>query len=301
VTRFALATCLALAACDLSAYSVRLTAPVIARGAAAMERESDLEIARAAAAGQLKTVEGMLETLPRERTLLALAARASLEYGFGFLEDDLEATPDDRAHADDRQALVARATALYDRALDYAVRFADAGGLGLRDALARGDAALDAALARARAGDAIGLTYAGMAIAETVNLNQSDLSRVADLPKAIALLARARALDPRGYHGGASMALGLIHGSQPPARGGRLDEARRYFDEAIAVDHGRYLLARVMMARAYAVAAHDRALFDSTLRAVLDTDPASIPELRLANTLARRRAARYLALAHALF
>ena len=55
---------------------------------------------------------------------------------------------------------------------------------------------------------------------------------------------------------------------------------------------GKFLLAKVMMARRYAVMIQDRELFRSTLVEVLQT-PASIwPEQRLANEIAHRRAHR---------
>jgi len=48
------------------------------------------------------------------------------------------------------------------------------------------------------------------------------------------------------------------------------------------------------MARYYAVVTQDRALFESTLKEVLNTPANVYPEYRLANELAKRRAKRYL-------
>jgi tetratricopeptide (TPR) repeat protein len=286
--------------CNLQRFTANLTAPVIANGSRSFDAEGDIEIARAAAPGQLKTTDGLLETIPDSRILLELLAKGYLQVAFGFLEDDLESLPDS-APAEQRQVLTARATALYDRALGYALRLLDTRHTGFSAAF-RGDLAqLAAAIARTAPADAPALLYGGMATASAVNLNRADPSRAVDLPKAVAMLERARELDPRLWHGGASMVLGIVYGSQPPALGGDPARSKRYFDEAIAVDGGRYLMAPVMLARAYAVAAKDRALFEATLRRVLATDAGVLPEARLANTFARRRALRYLDRAPQLF
>jgi hypothetical protein len=83
--------------------------------------------------------------------------------------------------------------------------------------------------------------------------------------------------------------------------GGDPQKAGALFQEVIGQTKGRYLMAQVLYARYYATVTLDRALYEKTLKQVLAT-PASVwPEQRLANELARRRAARYLALADDLF
>src|SRR5205823_2700626 len=56
--------------------------------------------------------------------------------------------------------------------------------------------------------------------------------------------------------------------------------------------HGKFLLIPGFMARTYAVAAGDRALFRRTLQRVRDTPEDIDPDERLPNLLARRRAVR---------
>ena len=74
--------------------------------------------------------------------------------------------------------------------------------------------------------------------------------------------------------------------------GGDPDAARRYFDEAIKIRDGKYLMTKVMMARFLGVVTQDRSLFDSTLNSVVDAPATIDPDNRLANELAKRRAAR---------
>jgi hypothetical protein len=275
-----------LGACSLKQLSIQTTAKLIEEGGSAMEREPDLEVARAAIPGQIKTLEGLLVAAPTDRRLLALAARGCLEYAFAFLADDVEALTAAGASPEERRAATARATAMYDRAFDYAVRLLETYQPGVRAALARGGSELDAVLARLPAASLPGLTFGGMALASAVELSQLDPARLADLPRARALLARSCGLDPTYHDGSAAMALGVIS-----ARLGDRAGAVRYFGIAIAASEGRYLLPRVMKARILD-GGHPEAL-----EAVLAEPRDLLPRARLANEVARRRAARYLAAA----
>jgi hypothetical protein len=146
-----------------------------------------------------------------------------------------------------------------------------------------------------------GLNWAGLGLASAINLHRDDIERVADLPKAVALLERAHELDRSYYNYNSALSLAVIHSSQAKAVGGDPDRARQLFDEVIQGTGGRYLMAKVLFARYYATVTLDRALFDKTLKEVLATPGSVWPEQRLANELAHRRAARYLAAAEDLF
>jgi len=281
--------------------AVTETAPVIKASLHAYEAETDLEIARAAAPAILKLVEGLLETAPDDRELLETAARGWDEYAFGFLEDDLESTPNDDRHADERQRLVVRASALYDRAFGFAARLLGSLDADLPRALAADPATLEKRLAGLPKDAVPGLLFGGLALASTANLNRSDPSRGVDLPKAIALLERSRALDPTYYFGGAQMVLGIVFCSTPKAAGGDPARGRTRFDEAIAVTRGNYLLPRVMQARACDVRTGDRSHFERALNDALAAPLAEDRHYRLANEIAKRRAGRYLAEAGKLF
>jgi hypothetical protein len=292
---------LSLAACDTRAFSVNLTAPVLYRAAQEFSYESDLTLARQASPAQLKTADGFLPSSPNNRLLLELLARGYLEYVFGLLEDDLESIPDDEAHHEQRVELTARATVLYDRALGYAVRDIATYDKEFPAALKKDTATFEAALKKLPPATAPALLYGGMAYASAINLNRGDIERVAQLPRALAMVHRSYELDKTLYSGGAAMTMGLAAASQPKALGGNPDEAKRYFLEAIGDSAGKFLLAKVLYARFYAVQVQDHALFESTLKEVLATPGDVMPSQRLANELAHRRAARYLKQAEDLF
>jgi tetratricopeptide (TPR) repeat protein len=275
--------------------TVGMTAPVVVIASADFNRENDIELAREASPGQLKTAEGFLAADPENELLLPVVTRGYIEYSFGFLEDDLEGTPDDPQHAAQRDLITARATNLYDRALEYSLRLIGLSDKNFRAAFNKDVASTEAEAKKLDKDDAPALFYAGLALASAINLNRNDVARVVDLPKAIALIKRSYALDPKFYNAGAAMTLGTIYSAQGKAMGGDPDAAKKYFDESMAATGGKYLLAKVIYARFYAVVIQDKALFEKTLKEVLDTPASVFPEFRLANELAKRRAKRYLA------
>jgi tetratricopeptide (TPR) repeat protein len=275
--------------------TVGMTAPVVKIASQAFNAESDPDLAREASPGQLKTAEGFLAADPTNKMLLQVVAQGYIEYAFGFLEDDIEVLPDDPQHSAQRDALAARATGLYDRALEYAIQLLSLEDKHFRDSFNKDVASAESAAKKLDKAQAPGLFFAGLALASAINLNRNDVARVVDLPKAISLIKRAYQLDPKFYNGGAAMTLGTIYSAQGKAMGGDPDAAKKYFEEAMAASGGKFLLTKVMYARFYGVVVQDRPLFEKTLKEVIDTPATVYPEFRLANELAHKRAKRYLA------
>lgn len=296
MTRACVVALLAIASggCDLKAFTVSTTAPVLKVASESFASENDVQLAKDAAPGQLKTVEGFLQSAPNNADLLHVLAQGYIEYSFGFLEDDLENIPDDGKHSAERDALAWRATNLYDRALDYAVRLLALDDKHFPEMFKKDVASAEQAAKKLDKLNAPGLLFAGLALASSINLNRQDLARVVDLPKAIALIKRSHELDPAFYNAGAAMTLGVIYCSQGKAIGGDPDLGKKMFEEAIATTGGKYLMTKVMFARFYAVIVQDRDLYIKTLKEVLATPNDVYPQQRLANALAKKRAERYL-------
>jgi tetratricopeptide (TPR) repeat protein len=296
MTRACVVALLAIASggCDLKAFTVSTTAPVLKVASESFAAENDVQLAKDAAPGQLKTVEGFLASAPNNADLLHVLAQGYIEYSFGFLEDDLENIPDDGKHSAERDALAWRATNLYDRALDYAVRLLALDDKHFPDMFKKDVASAEQAAKKLDKLDAPGLLFAGLALASSINLNRQDLARVVDLPKAISLIKRSHELDPTFYNAGAAMTLGVIYCSQGKAIGGDPDLGKKMFEEAIAATGGKYLMTKVMFARFYAVIVQDRELYVKTLKDVLAAPNDLYPQQRLANALAKKRAERYL-------
>jgi tetratricopeptide (TPR) repeat protein len=292
--RLSLAALCAAASSGCVSMTVGMTAPVVKIASADFNRESDLDLAREASPGQIKTAEGFLAADPENHILLEVVTRGYIEYAFGFLEDDIDAMPDDPKHAADRERLIKRTTDLYDRALGFALRLVALEDKNFKDAFSKDVTATEAEIKKLDKDAAPGLFYTGLALASAINLNRNDVARVVDLPKAIALIKRAYQLDPTFANGQPAMTMGVITGAQGKAMGGDPDASKKYFEEAIAASGGKYLMAKVMMARVYAVTAQDRPLFEKLLKEVIDAPANIYPEYRLANEVAKKKARRYL-------
>jgi hypothetical protein len=297
----AVAVVIAGAGCDLKEFTVSTTAPVLRVASEALAAESDVQLARDSAPASLKTVEGFYQSAQKNKDLLHILSQGYIEYTFGFLEDDLEALPDDNKHAAERDALAARATGLYDRANMYAIRLVELEDKHFGDLFKKDVASAEAAAKKLDKDAAPGLLFVGLSLASSINLNRNDLARVVELPKAIAVIKRSHELDPKFYNAGAAMTLGIIYCSQGKAIGGDPDLGKKFFDEAINATEGKYLMPRVMLARFYAVIVQDRPLFEKTLKEVIAAPKDIWPAQRLPNELAKRRAARYLAHAEDFF
>ncbi len=72
--------------------------------------------------------------------------------------------------------------------------------------------------------------------------------------------------------------------------GGRLDEARRHFQEAFEISGSRYLLWKFLYAKYYAVAAKDRELFTGTLNGILEAPDDILPDEVFANAAVKLKA-----------
>jgi hypothetical protein len=72
-----------------------------------------------------------------------------------------------------------------------------------------------------------------------------------------------------------------------------LDDSFKHFSRAIELTGGKALMPKVALAHAYYCMKGDKAGYEKTLRDVLSA-PEGLPEQRLQNAIARRRADRYL-------
>lgn len=275
---------LPLSGCSTSQLVARGASPLIDHGVAAMNRETDLELARASIPANLKMIEALLLADPGNAAYRVQAAMGFYGYALGFVE------PDDR----DRAAL------LYQRARDHGLAALERAGV--TQSMLGGDAAeLTQTLAKLDARAVPALFWTASPWGKWIELQLDDPARLAELPRVEALMQRVLALDEAYYHGGAHVFFGVYYGGRAPMFGGDFARAARHFDRAAALGRNQLLWVEVYRARYLLRQMGDRAAFHATLNRVLDA-PASIdPDLNLANALARKQAAMLLAQEEDLF
>jgi tetratricopeptide (TPR) repeat protein len=237
----------------------------------AMLNQSDPEIVRAGAPAYLLLIDSLIADSPHDETLLLTGARLYGAYASGLVQD------------------AERRRGLSDRALTYARQAVCATGGGLCDALDLPYNEFTAAADRTGAAD-LHLLY-GYASTQLgwIEARSGDWNAVAELPRVQYLLERVVRLDPRYEQGRAQLYLGILLSLRPASLGGKPEQARRHFEQAIAISAGRDLMVKVEFARRYARLVFDQELHDRLLNEVLQAEPAQ-PGLTLGNVIAQAEA-----------
>lgn len=264
------------------------------------EAHWDYELVGSALPYSILQVEGMLSLSPDNTILLTEVARSYVSYAYGWVEDEIDrASPTDFERI---ERLQRRARHLYMRARHFSLRHVRDSHEDFPDPRTMRLDAFKRYLQEefSDEDDAVALFWLGFSWGAAINVSRDDLTLVADLGYARALVERSRDLDPDYYYGGATNFLATVYASLSPAMGGDLEQGRALFEEVLAATDRKVLLVHYNYARTYAVQTQDRALFESLLREVIEA-----PDLgnatRLQNKLARRRARRLLARGPRLF
>jgi predicted anti-sigma-YlaC factor YlaD len=288
-SRLALIACLvvivAATGCSARTMAVSALGDALAGGTSAWAADDDPELIRDATPFALKTIDGLLAEAPRHRGLLLAAAGGYTQYSYAFVHAEADFAED--GDFERAQALRARARKLYRRARDYGLRGMDAAHPGFPAALRRDPTA---ALAPLTAADVPALYWTAAAWGALISLSKDDGAVAADLPLVGAMLLRVAELD-ESWGGGAVHDLLLAYeGGRPAAGGGSPERARRHLERAVEISAGRRAAPLVGFAETVSVAAQDRQECEALLRRALAVDADAVPEYRLANLIAQKRA-----------
>jgi hypothetical protein len=267
------------------------TTDVLFRARVATQQESDVDLASQAIPASLKTVEGFYVANPSNPKLVAMLAEGWCQYTTGFIQDAYERLQYE-GKLEQAEHERKRATALFLRCMNYGLKMLPKKW----ETTIYGDLdAVENLVAKAGKDEVPGMFWTALGLASVINMNRDDITLISHLPKARLMLERVVALDETYANGLAHMGLGMMYSAQGAAIGGKPEQSKQHFDRVVELTGGRFLLAKVMMARTYAVINQQRDLYHKTLVEVLQTSPAVWPEQRLANELAHVRARRYLA------
>jgi len=237
----------------------------------AMLNQNDPEIVRAGAPAYLLLIDSLIADAPDNGKLLLAGSRLYGAYASGLVQDEQ------------------RRKNLSNRSLDYARQ-------ALCGELTDLCAALDLPYPDfTPAVDRIGqsdLPYLyGFASAQLgwIQANSDDWNAVAALPKTQYMLERVVQLEPGHEQGRAQLYMGALLSLRPASLGGKPEQAKRYFEQAIEYSGGHDLIAKVEYAKRYARLVFDQQLHDRLLSEVLKADP-NQPGLTLSNTIAQEKA-----------
>ncbi|MEZ4443625.1 MAG: TRAP transporter TatT component family protein [Polyangiaceae bacterium] len=263
------------------------------KGSTAFNTVSDWEIAYKAASAGIAQMEGMHYLGPYNQDALLMLTRSWSGLAFGFIEDEMEQAQDQ--YGEDAEMVAyhrQRAVAAYSRAIFYGGKLLEMRNPGFEEA--RKNAETMQAWLREfdePEEDIENLFWFAQAWLSRVNLLKDKPEYVAELYVGVEIMKRALELDPTWNYGTIHGVMGAYHARTAMAE---LDQAKEHFDKAIEISEGRSLLVKVNYAAKFYCAKVDKENYVRLLQEVLDAgDP--LPEQRLQNTIAKRRAKRLLA------
>lgn len=268
----------------IQTIAVRSVGGIVDEGYDALTEESDLVFAAQALPGNLKLLEVMLKNDPENTRLLKLCAEGYASYALGFVEDED----------------VERARVFYLRGRDYGLRILEQDN-DLRKALNGSADELSAVLKSKSKDDVPAVFWTAFAWGGYLNITLTDPEAIAAIPKLEAMMSFVLEKDSSFYYGGAHLFLGTLYGSRSRFLGGDPERSRAHFEAALRLNRGKFLLTHVYYARSYAVQTLNDSLFQQLLTHVIETPLDVLPEFRLGNAIAKKKAQLWLARKEELF
>jgi tetratricopeptide (TPR) repeat protein len=268
----------------IQTIAVRTMGGILDNGFQAFNEESDLQLAHEALASNLKLIEALIKSDPENEKFLMFAAQGYNAYALAFAEDDS----------------VERARVFYLRAKDYGMRILMQNS-AFKEAFDKDDATFAAAIQKMDKENVPAMFWTAFSWGSYINITRTDITALADLAKVQAMIRFVAEKDSSYYYGGAYMFLGAIEGTTPPGLGGKPEKAKEYFEKALAINKGKFLMTQLYYAKTYAVQVLDQELFEKLLQEVEAADLEALPEVRLPNAVAKQKARRLLSQAGEIF
>lgn len=253
--------------------TVRVAEPLMNNALESLSEEGDLPLAEHAAGADLKLLEAAIKSDPKNDRLLLLACRGFAGYALAFVSED---DPD-------------RARALYERARDYGLKALDR-DRRLQGLRYRPLEQLAPVLRTCRDRDVPKLFWTSFAWGFWINLSRDKPAALADLPKVEAIMQRVIELDEGYFYGGPHLFFASLYASRTKLLGGDPERGKKHFERNLELNGGRFLLAYYLYARHYAIQTQNKDLCEELLNKVADAPSNLLPEQRLINQVARRRA-----------
>lgn len=249
----------------------------------------DFEAARESAYGTMGTLEGLHKLVPDNEDGLFLLLKAWSGISYAFMDDEREDALD---HKDEDLAAYheARARQGFKRARFFGEELIGLKAKGFKPAQKNADT-LKAWLKEnfQDEEDAEALLWLAFSIVGRIGFDMDNPETVSELWIGIELLEHVTRLKPEVEYGSAYTMLGA-------ARAGlqEYDLAKVDFERGLQVSQGKVLTNQVTMAQRYFCPKRDKKGYFDMLNAVMAAGDV-LPEQRLSNTIAKRRAQRYLA------
>jgi predicted anti-sigma-YlaC factor YlaD len=270
-----------LSACSVKRTAVNMVGNTLSGGGDVYASDNDPELIREAIPFGLKTFESLLAISPDNEGLLLSAASGFSSYAY-MLQDEADRL--DQTDLSRARALRERARKLYLRGRDYALRWLELEHPNFIESLKKDPIST---LAKITEEDVPFLYWAGVSWAGALSAAKDDVTLIGDLPLAGALVYRVLEIDDTYNDGAAHEFLISYEGSRP---GGNVRLARKHYERALEISGGRRASVYLALAQSVVIREQNVEEFSELIEAALAVNPDKVPELRLVNTMARRRA-----------
>ncbi len=268
-----LITLLLISSCSLQKLAIRSTAGLLDASFTSLMAEDDLTLARTAIESDLKLLEGIIQTDPKNERLLLLAAMGFASYSLAFVEDENHE----------------RAARLYFRSREYANRWLiQKTGINFL-AIDRLDE-FQEKVTKLPDKAAPGCFWLGNSWSSALNLNLDNVAAIADFPKVEALMAFVLNTDEMYYYATVHLFFASYYGGKPRLFGGDPEKARRHFQRHRELTGGSFLLSEFFKVKYVDLPALDEESARTSLQRILDFNLDSAPEIRLINRVAQKKA-----------
>ncbi len=259
--------------CSFQQIAVKSMEGIMDNAFETLNSEQDLNLAEKSIASNLKLLEAMVKSDPENKQLLLLTSMGYSSYTIGFVEDDNPET----------------ARLFYKRAKDYGMRFLNT-NKNFTKALNSNPDYFASSLHSLPNEYVPAVFWTAISWGSYISLSLTDPDALADLPKVETMMKYITEKDPNYFYGGAYFFLGTLYGSRPQFLGGNSDESKKNFEKCLAINEGKFLMTYVYYARTYAVQVQNQELFNELLDNVDKASIDILPEARLSNAIAKKKA-----------
>jgi len=262
-----------LTGCSIQKIAIRTTSGLFSYGIEAIYAEPDMKLAEQAVASDLKLLEGLLRADPNNKKMLLMLTQGYASYALAFAEDE------------DTE----RASLFYIRAKGYGFRLLRR-TRAFKDSIPDREALFIQRLKLIKKSEVPYLFWTAFAWAGWINLNRDNTQAVFDLNKVKAMMQRVLELDEGFFFGSAHLFFGSIYGSLPKMLGGDPQKAQQHFQRSWDLSKGKFLMAKLYLARYYAMPTLNEELFDQTIQEILQAPTHILPGYELLTSVAKKKA-----------
>lgn len=260
----------------VNTVAVNATTNIVDYGLLAIFEESDLDFAEKAIPGNLTLLEALYRAKDKDDDHLALLlTQGYTGYTLGFVED---VDPE-------------RAKVLYTRAREYGLKSLK-NNKQFAQAFDQGQEEFKKSLQQFGKADVPMIFWTANAWGNLINVSIADPEVLGDLPKVNAMMEFVLKHDETYFYGSAHLYFAAILATTPKNLGGKPDSARYHFEKCFTIGKNAFVLPHLYMAKSYCVQMQDKALFEQLLNTIDEASLEALPEQRLVNAIAKRKAKR---------